>query len=125
MPSQLSSQWLYHHSCTWAQFLDTLWKLMQFMHLIFFIFFFHIPNCKSCHKAIAVVTRRAHCFDDCCIYSLEQYLVQKLEKSQKVLSLMICLLLSSFLTKMDHVGVKKFTVIYIYIYICMYICMYR
>ena len=116
MPSQLSSQWLYHHSCTWAQFLDTLWKFMQFMHLISF---FHMPNCKSCHKAIAVVTRRAQCFDDCCIYSLEQYLVQKLEKSQKVLSLIICLLLSSFLTKMDHVRVKKLQLyIYIYIYIC-------
>ena len=28
-----------------------LWQLMH-----------HVPKCMSCHKAIAVITRRAHCF---------------------------------------------------------------
>ena len=25
----------------------------------------HVPKCMSCHKAIVVITRRAHCFYDC------------------------------------------------------------
>ena len=24
----------------------------------------HVPKCMSCHKAIVVITRRAHCFHD-------------------------------------------------------------
>ena len=28
----------------------------------------HVPKCMSCHKAIVVITRRAHCFHDCIIY---------------------------------------------------------
>ena len=26
---------------------------------------YHVPNCMSCHKAIVVITGRAHCFHDC------------------------------------------------------------
>ena len=29
----------------------------------------HVPKCMSCHKAIVVITGRAHCFHDC-IYIL-------------------------------------------------------
>ena len=25
----------------------------------------HVPKCMSCHKAILVITGRAHCFHDC------------------------------------------------------------
>ena len=25
----------------------------------------HVPKCMSCHKAVMVITRRAHCFHDC------------------------------------------------------------
>ena len=25
----------------------------------------NVPKCMSCHKAIVVITRRAHCFHDC------------------------------------------------------------
>ena len=25
----------------------------------------HVPKCMSCHKAIVVITGRAHCFHDC------------------------------------------------------------
>ena len=25
----------------------------------------HMPRCMSCHKAIVVITGRAHCFHDC------------------------------------------------------------
>ena len=31
-----------------------LWQLMH-----------HVPKCMSCHKVIVVITRRAHCFNDC------------------------------------------------------------
>ena len=26
---------------------------------------YHVPKCMSCHKSIAVITGRAHCFHDC------------------------------------------------------------
>ena len=44
-PLRLSPQWLCGNSCTWAS-----------VH--------HVPKCMSCHKAIVVITRRAHCFHD-------------------------------------------------------------
>ena len=25
----------------------------------------HVPKCMNCHKAIVVITERAHCFHDC------------------------------------------------------------
>ena len=25
----------------------------------------HVPKCMSCHRAIVVITGRAHCFHDC------------------------------------------------------------
>ena len=48
MPSRLSPQWLCGNSCTWAHDVR--------LH--------HVPKCMGCHKAIVVITRRAHCFHD-------------------------------------------------------------
>ena len=48
----------YHHngfcgnSCTWAHDVH------------------HVPKCMSCHKAIVVITGRAHCFHDCIYITL-------------------------------------------------------
>ena len=33
----------------------------------------HVPKCISCHKAIVVITGRAHCFHDC-IYIMPIYI---------------------------------------------------
>ena len=30
----------------------------------------HVPKCMSCHKAIVVITGRAHCFHDCIYIAL-------------------------------------------------------
>ena len=49
MPSRLSPQWLCGNSCTWAH--DV--RLSN-----------HVPKCMSCHKAIVVISGRAHCFHD-------------------------------------------------------------
>ena len=49
VPSRLSPQWLCGNSCTWAH---------------------HVPKCMSCHKAIEVITGRAHCFHDCIYITL-------------------------------------------------------
>ena len=46
VPSRLSPQWLCGNSCTWAHDVDD------------------VPKCMSCHKAIVVITGRAHCFHD-------------------------------------------------------------
>ena len=46
VPSRLSPQWLCGNSCT----------VGQTVH--------HVPKCMSCHKAIVVITGRAHCFHD-------------------------------------------------------------
>ena len=36
----------------------------------------HVPKCMSCHKAIVVITRRAHCFHDCIyIYIIYTYYI--------------------------------------------------
>ena len=43
VPSRLSPQWLCGNSCTSVH---------------------HVPKCMSCHKAIVVITGRAHCFHD-------------------------------------------------------------
>ena len=48
VPSLLSPQWLCGNSCT--------------VH--------HVPKCMSCHKAIVVITGRAHCFHDCIYITL-------------------------------------------------------
>ena len=50
VPSRLSPQWLCGNSCTW-------------IHDVRFAN--HVPKCMSCHKAIVVITGRAHCFRDC------------------------------------------------------------
>ena len=46
VPTRLSTQWLCGNSCTWAHDVH------------------HVPKCMSCHKAIMVITGRAHCFHD-------------------------------------------------------------
>ena len=43
---RLSPQWLCGNSCTWANDVH------------------HVPKCMSCHKAIVMITGRAHCFQD-------------------------------------------------------------
>ena len=48
VPFRLSPQWLCGNSCTWAH--DVTGH--------------HVPKCMSCHKAIVVITGRAHCFPD-------------------------------------------------------------
>ena len=45
----------YHHN-------GSLWQLM---HLGTCTSVHHVPKCMSCHKAIVVITGRAHCFHDC------------------------------------------------------------
>ena len=49
VPSCLSRQWLCGNSCTWGH--D-----VHHVH--------DVPKCMSCHKAIMVITGRAHCFHD-------------------------------------------------------------
>ena len=58
----------------------------------------HVPKCMSCHNAIVVITRRAHCFHDY-IYVMPILLIRDL-------SPLVCCLES-----------LKLTLIYIYIYI--------
>ena len=55
VPSRLSPQWLCGSSCTWAH--DVRLSCAQAVP--------HVPKCVSWHKAIMVITRRAHCFHDC------------------------------------------------------------
>ena len=50
----------YHHN----GFVETL--LVVFGHDIQL---HHVPKCMSCHKAVVVITGRAHCFHNC-IYIL-------------------------------------------------------
>ena len=45
-PPRLSPQWFCGNSCTWAHDVH------------------HVPKCMSCHKAIVVITGRAHYFHD-------------------------------------------------------------
>ena len=47
-PSRLSPQWLCGNSC--------ICGIVATVH--------HVPKCMSCHKAIVVITGRAHCFHD-------------------------------------------------------------
>ena len=54
LPSQLSPQWVCGNSCTWAHDLR-----------LCIIAVHHVPKCMSCQKAIVVITRRVHCFNDC------------------------------------------------------------
>ena len=70
VPSLLSPQWLCGNSCTWA--LD-----VRFHPYIMYSYGFirtstvhHVPKCMSCHKAIVVITGRAHCFHDCIYITL-------------------------------------------------------
>ena len=45
VPSRLSPQWFYDNSRTWTHDVR--------LH--------HVLKCMSCHKAIVVITTRAHC----------------------------------------------------------------
>ena len=33
-------------------------------HMMYSLTVHHVPKCMSCHKAIVVITGRAHCFHD-------------------------------------------------------------
>ena len=56
--SRLSPQWLSGNSCTWVHDVRSMmYGLSCVVH--------HVPKCMSCHKAIVVITGRAHCFHDC------------------------------------------------------------
>ena len=62
-PPQLSTQWLCGNSCTRTYDTCTLCTAVH-----------HVPKCISCHKAIVVITGRAHCFHEC-IYIMPIFLL--------------------------------------------------
>ena len=53
VPSRFITTYLFGNSCTWAHDVR-LW--VQMVH--------HVPKCMNCHKAIVLITGRAHCFHD-------------------------------------------------------------
>ena len=55
VPSRLSPQWPCGSSCTWAH---NLWLKKHSANV------HHVPKCISCHKAIVMITGRAHYFHD-------------------------------------------------------------
>ena len=67
-------QWLCGNSCTWAHNVRfhiagiTLLALLVEHSLVHWYqqcgTVHHVPKCMSCHKAIVVITGRAHCFHD-------------------------------------------------------------
>ena len=68
--SQKQDEWnLYAIMKSWKKFAlpvittVTLWQLMH-----------HVPKCMSCHKVIVVITRRAHCFNDCIYIYIYTYI---------------------------------------------------
>ena len=63
VPPQLSTQWLCGNSCTRTYDTCTLCTAVH-----------HVPKCISCHKAIVVITGRAHCFHEC-IYIMPIFLL--------------------------------------------------
>ena len=96
VPSRLSPQWLCGSSCTWAHNVR--------IH--------HVPKCMSCHKAIVVITGRAHCFHDY-IYILRPSCFCE-----------IWALCVSWITY-DHFYIYKYIYnIYIHICIHIYMCIY-
>ena len=77
VPCRLSAQWLCGNSCTWAHDVRlhiagttyiTLLALLVEHSLVHWyqqcVTVHHVPKCMSCHKAIVVITGRAHCFHD-------------------------------------------------------------
>ena len=54
-------------------FIYFLYILFTFYIYIYIVFDIHVPKCMSCHKAIVVITGRAHCFHDC-IYKYMIYI---------------------------------------------------
>ena len=60
--------YIYIHMQSWKQcallFITTM-ALWQLMHLGTWWTVHHVPKYMGCHKAIVVITRRAHCFHDC------------------------------------------------------------
>ena len=59
-PPRLSPQWLCSNSCTWHMMYGSSFAQV----FIMFPTVHHVPKCMSCHKAIVVITGRAHCFHD-------------------------------------------------------------
>ena len=50
-----------------------LWQLMHLgiwctyiyiLNIYIYIYVYHVPKCMNCHKAVVVLTGRAHCFHD-------------------------------------------------------------
>ena len=72
-PFQWSPQWLCDNSCTWAHDVH------------------HVPKCMSYHKAIVVITRRAHYFHDCIwMYKfIENYREMKIARNNIYMSIFI------------------------------------
>ena len=58
VPSRLSPQWLCGNSCIWAH------DVRYDDNTAHGVTVHHVPKCMSCHKAIVVMTGRAHCFHD-------------------------------------------------------------
>ena len=79
VPSRLSPQWLCGNSCTWVDdvrlhigsLMTTYITLLALLFEHSLVHWYqqcvtvhHVPKCMSCHKAIVVITGRAHCFHD-------------------------------------------------------------
>ena len=39
--------------------------IYMFIYILRYIYKYHVPKWISCHKAILVITAKAHCFHDC------------------------------------------------------------
>ena len=92
----------------------------------------HVPKCMSCHKAIVVITRRAHCFHDN-IYSMLILLLWDLNNlyAGDYLWPLIKRQMTTWKRQMSKIcfkniqSIHKYIIyIYIYVYIYIYICVY-
>ena len=84
----------------------------------------HVPKYMSCHKAIVVITGRAHCFHDN-IYSMLILLLWDLNNlyAGDYLWPLIKRQMSKICFKnIQYINIYIY--IYIYIYICIYTCVY-
>ena len=82
VPSRLSPHWLCDNACTWAHDVH------------------HVLKCMSYHKAIVVISGRAHWFHNMCVY--------------------ICICICIYM----YIYIYIYIYIYTYIYTCIYIYIY-
>ena len=96
VPSWLSPQWVCGNSCTFHMMYGYTLLIPMNQRVLTYIMLLawlvehslvhwyqkcvtvhHVPKCISCHKAIVVITGRAHCFHDC-IYITSNLLLRDL-----------------------------------------------